>query len=43
MMINLPMIKSNNQVESAATDVASLRNDFNSLLLKLKNAGLMQN
>lgn len=43
IMINLPMIKSNNQVDSAATDVASLRSDFNSLLLKLKNAGLMQN
>lgn len=43
MIINLPMIKSSNQANSSATDIATLRNDFNNLLLKLKNAGVMQN
>ena len=30
-----------NQVESAATTIADLKSDFNALLLKLKNAGIM--
>ena len=30
-----------NQVDSTAEDIASLVSDFNSLLLKLKSAGLM--
>ncbi|WP_426477318.1 hypothetical protein ACP3T3_19060 [Chryseobacterium sp. CBSDS_008] len=43
MIINLPQIKSINQADSSAIDITALRNDFNSLLLKLKNAGVMQN
>ncbi|CAM3730007.1 head fiber protein [Mesobacillus zeae] len=30
------------QADSAAADVATLKTDFNALLLKLKNAGLMK-
>ena len=30
-----------NQAESAATTIADLRSDFNALLLKMKNAGIM--
>ncbi|MEA4938978.1 MAG: head fiber protein [Christensenella sp.] len=30
-----------NQVESAATTIADLKSDFNALLQKLKNAGMM--
>ena len=30
-----------NQVDSAATTIADLKSDFNALLLKLKNAGIM--
>ena len=30
-----------NQVESAATTIADLKSDFNALLLKMKNAGIM--
>ncbi len=30
-----------NQAESAATTIADLKSDFNALLLKLKNAGIM--
>ena len=30
-----------NQAESAATTIADLTSDFNALLLKLKNAGIM--
>ena len=30
-----------NQTESAATTIADLKSDFNALLLKLKNAGVM--
>ena len=30
-----------NQTESAATTIADLKGDFNALLLKLKNAGVM--
>ena len=30
-----------NQAESAATTIAELKSDFNALLLKLKNAGIM--
>ncbi len=30
-----------NQTESAATTIADLKSDFNALLLKLKNAGIM--
>ena len=30
-----------NQAESAATMIADLKSDFNALLLKLKNAGIM--
>ena len=30
-----------NQAESAATTIADLKSDFNALLLKLKNAGMM--
>ena len=30
-----------NQMESAATTIADLKSDFNALLLKLKNAGIM--
>ncbi|WP_288436775.1 hypothetical protein [uncultured Chryseobacterium sp.] len=43
MMINLPISKSLSQADSSAADISTLRNDFNSLLLKLKNAGVMQN
>ncbi|HAO26978.1 MAG TPA: hypothetical protein DCQ68_03410 [Chryseobacterium indologenes] len=43
MIINLPMIKSVNQADSSAADITTLRNDFNNLLSKLKNAGVMQN
>lgn len=43
MMINLPISKSLSQADSSAADINTLRNDFNSLLLKLKNAGVMQN
>lgn len=42
MIINLPIVKSINQANSSATDITTLRNDFNNLLLKLKNAGVMQ-
>jgi hypothetical protein len=31
------------QADSAAADVAALRTDFNALLAKLKNAGVMNN
>lgn len=31
-----------NQSDSTATTIADLKTDFNSLLAKLKNAGLMQ-
>ena len=30
-----------NQTESAATTIADLKSDFNALLLRLKNAGIM--
>ena len=30
-----------NQMESAASTIADLKSDFNALLLKLKNAGIM--
>ena len=30
-----------NQAESAATTIADLKSDFNALLLKMKNAGIM--
>ena len=30
-----------NQAESAATNIAELKSDFNALLLKLKDAGIM--
>ncbi|CAI8705521.1 hypothetical protein [Chryseobacterium sp. IT-36CA2] len=43
MIINLPISKSLSQADSSAADINTLRNDFNSLLLKLKNAGVMQN
>jgi hypothetical protein len=42
LIINLPITKSENQSDSTAIDVTSLRNDFNSLLLKLKNSGVMK-
>ena len=42
MIINLPITKSLTQSNSTATDVTSLRTDFNNLLLKLKSAGIMQ-
>ena len=35
------VVKSTNQVASVATDVAALVTDFNSLLQKLKTAGIM--
>ena len=34
--------KAENQADSEATDVAGLKTDFNSLLAKLKAAGLME-
>ncbi len=34
--------KAENQIDSAATTIADLKTDFNSLLLKLKSAGLME-
>ena len=34
--------KAENQVDSTASDVAGLKADFNSLLAKLKAAGLME-
>ena len=33
--------QSSNQAESAATTIADLKSDFNALLLKLKDAGIM--
>ena len=33
--------KCEEQVDSEATDIETLKADFNALLLKLKNAGLM--
>ncbi|MCT2407043.1 right-handed parallel beta-helix repeat-containing protein [Chryseobacterium antibioticum] len=42
LIINLPIAKSENQSDSTAIDVTSLRNDFNSLLLKLKDSGVMK-
>ncbi|NML70752.1 right-handed parallel beta-helix repeat-containing protein [Chryseobacterium sp. RP-3-3] len=42
LIINLPIAKSENQSDSIAIDVTSLRNDFNSLLLKLKDSGVMK-
>lgn len=42
LIINLPIAKSENQSNSIAIDVTSLRNDFNSLLLKLKDSGVMK-
>lgn len=39
---NIPITKSQNQTDSSATDIATLRNDFNSLLLKLKTSGVMK-
>ncbi|MPM76638.1 hypothetical protein SDC9_123637 [bioreactor metagenome] len=33
--------QASNQAESAATTIADLKSDFNALLLKLKNAGIM--
>lgn len=33
---------SDNQAASTATDVATIKNDFNALLTKLKDAGLME-
>lgn len=38
----LPLIRSNNQANSIATNVAGLKDDFNALLTKLKSAGLMK-
>ena len=34
--------KAENQADSTATTVADLKSDFNSLLLKLKSSGLME-
>ena len=34
--------KAENQADSAATTVADLKSDFNSLLSKLKSSGLME-
>lgn len=42
LIINLPIAKSETQSDSTAIDVTSLRNDFNSLLLKLKDSGVMK-
>nr|WP_314493030.1 right-handed parallel beta-helix repeat-containing protein [uncultured Chryseobacterium sp.] len=42
-IIDLPIIKSEHQTNSNAIDLISLRNDFNNLLIKLKNSGIMQN
>lgn len=41
MIIDLPVVKTLNQVNSSATDIITLQSDFNNLLLKLKNAGVM--
>lgn len=38
----LPIPTAENQADSTATTIADLKTDFNSLLEKLKNAGLMQ-
>lgn len=38
----LPLIRSNTQANSTATNVAGLKDDFNALLTKLKNSGLMK-
>ena len=38
----LPLSAAANQVDSTATTVAGLKDDFNALLLKLKTAGLME-
>nr|WP_315031209.1 right-handed parallel beta-helix repeat-containing protein [uncultured Chryseobacterium sp.] len=43
LIINPPITKSVSQNSSTANDIVDLRNDFNNLLSKLKNAGVMQN
>ncbi len=35
------VFQATNQAESAATTIADLKSDFNALLLKLKNTGIM--
>jgi hypothetical protein len=37
-----PLTRATTQTDSAATDITTLKDDFNALLTKLKNAGLMQ-
>ena len=39
VVVGLP--QASNQAESTATDVATIKADFNALLTKLKTAGLM--
>ncbi|WP_370900289.1 hypothetical protein [Chryseobacterium gossypii] len=42
MITETPITKSISQADSSAVDIATLRSDFNNLLSKLKNAGIMQ-
>lgn len=42
LLNNKPLIRSQNQAESAASTITELKDDFNSLLEKLKYAGLME-
>lgn len=37
-----PLTRATTQADSTATDITALKDDFNALLTKLKNAGLMQ-
>lgn len=42
MLNNKPLIRATNQPDSTALTIADLKDDFNSLLQKLKYAGLME-
>ena len=42
MLNNKPLIRAANQPDSTASTIAELKDDFNSLLQKLKYAGFME-
>lgn len=42
MLNNKPLIRAENQPDSIASTIAELKEDFNSLLQKLKYAGIME-
>lgn len=42
MLNNKPLIRAEEQIKSKASTIAELKDDFNSLLEKLKYAGLME-